>query len=66
MDLDSPKWTTKIYTSIENYGLHQMALPVKVHILELEPWTPLNNGLFLKSMDFIQIQVEFLIKQAVR
>ena len=35
MDLDSPKWTTKIWTSIGNYGLHQVALPVKVHILEL-------------------------------
>ena len=46
MDLDSPKWTTKIWTSIENYGLHQVALPVKVHILELghtKLWTSIEN-----------------------
>jgi hypothetical protein len=58
MDLDSPFWTTKLWTSNENYGLHQMVLPVKVHILEPERSTMaiLNYGLFLKSMDFIQIQ----------
>jgi hypothetical protein len=43
-----------------------MALPVKVHILELERLTNghiLNYELFLESMDFIQInQLEFLVK----
>jgi hypothetical protein len=51
MDLDSPKWTTKIWTSIENYGLHQMVLPVEVHILEFVPMAILNYGLRLKTMD---------------
>ena len=48
MDLDSPKWTTKIWTSVENYGIRQMAQPVKVHILELDIghtklWTLIEN-----------------------
>jgi hypothetical protein len=45
MELDSPKWTTKIWTSIVNYGLHQMVLPVEVHILEFVPIAILNYGL---------------------
>jgi hypothetical protein len=58
MDLDSPFWTTKIWTSVQNYGLHQMALPVKVHILEPERstnghtklWTfPEKYGLYPNS-----------------
>jgi hypothetical protein len=54
MDLDSPFWTTKIWTSVQNYGLHQMALPVKVHILEPERSTnghtfPEKYGLYPNS-----------------
>ena len=37
------------WTSVENYALHQMAQPVKVHILEVAS-TKLY-GLRLKTMD---------------
>ena len=46
-----------------------MALPVKVHILELERHTNgiLNYGLFLETMDFIQInQLEILVKLSAK
>ena len=39
------------WTSIENYGLHQMVLPVEVHILEFVPMAILNYGPGLKTMD---------------
>jgi len=47
MDLDSPKWTSKIWTSLENYGFHQMALLVQNYGL-----SPLKYGLRTETMDF--------------
>ncbi len=50
MDLDSPKCT-----SIQNYGLHQMALPVRNHGLK-----DLKYGLCPKTMDFTSWRFQYL------